>query len=197
MAVLGLSAAGAQGLPVQATPIAAAGSGPVVPAPTLLLKRDTPVHLMVINEVSTKERGVGYRFKLRVNQPVMSDGVVAIPVGTVAWGEVTSAESSGNVGKTGALSAKLVEIDLNGTAIPLVGEKKAQGKDSTGETVMAVWALGPLGLFTKGNNAKIKAGELMVGFTTADAVIMRPGAPATTPAASGSAPASPPAAPPQ
>ena len=152
-------------------------SAPVAPAGTVLLKRDTPIHLMVMSEVSTKERGIGYRFKLRVNQPVMVGGAIVIPVGALAWGEVTSATSSGNVGKSGTLSAKLLHVDLNGTFIPLTGETQAAGKNGTGEAVMAVMALGVLGLFAKGNNAKIKAGELMTGFTAEDTQVPAPPVP--------------------
>ncbi len=136
--------------------------------PTLVLRRDTPVHLMVMNEVSTKERSVGYRFKLRVNEPVIVSGVIVVPAGTLAYGEVTSAESSSNVGKSGRLSARLLNIDLRGRAIGISGETTANGKSGTGEVVAAVLGLGLLGLFAKGNNAKIKAGELMTGFTTED-----------------------------
>jgi hypothetical protein len=37
-----------------------------------------------------------------------------------------------------------------------------------------VLALGPLGLFARGNNAKIKAGELMTGFVDQDTELPRP-----------------------
>lgn len=154
-----------------AAPVAAVPDLPVdAPAlqPPLVLRRDTPVHLMVMNEVSTKERSAGYRFKLRVNEPVIVSGVTVVPAGTLAYGEVMSAESSGNVGKSGRLSARLVNIDLGGRAIGISGETTANGKSGTGEVVAAVIGLGLLGLFAKGNNAKIKAGELMTGFTTED-----------------------------
>ena len=159
-------------------------TAPLPPAGTVLLRRDTPVHLMVMSEVSTKERGIGYRFKLRVNQPVTVGGAIVIPVGTIAWGEVTSASSSGNVGKSGTLSAKLLHVDLNGTFIPLTGETQAAGKSGTGEAVMAVIALGVFGLFAKGNNAKIKAGELMTGFTAEDAQVPAPPSPVSVAPAS-------------
>ena len=136
--------------------------------PPLVLRRDTPVHLMVMNEVSTKERSVGYRFKLHVHEPVIVSGVTVVPAGTLAYGEVMSAESSGNVGKSGRLSARLLNIELGGRAIGISGETTANGKSGTGEVVAAVIGLGLLGLFAKGNNAKIKAGELMTGFTTED-----------------------------
>jgi hypothetical protein len=158
-------------------------TAPLPPADTILLKRDTPVHLMVMSEVSTKDRGIGYRFKLRVNQPVTVGGAIIIPVGTLAWGEVTSASSSGNVGKSGTLSAKLLHIDLNGTFVPLTGETQAAGKSGTGEAVMAVMALGVFGLFAKGNNAKIKAGELMTGFTAEDTQLPAPPTVTAAPAA--------------
>jgi hypothetical protein len=171
----------------QATATAMVAPTPALAVGTTLLKRDTPVHLMVMSEVSTKERGIGYRFKLRVNQPVIVGGAIVIPVGTLAWGEVTSASSSGNVGKSGTLSAKLLHVDLNGMFIPLTGETQAAGKSGTGDAVMAVMALGVLGLFAKGNNAKIKAGELMTGFTAEDAQVPAPlspvsAAPAAMPA---------------
>ena len=153
-------------VPVAAVP-ALPAAAPVV-KPPLILQRDTPVHLMVMNEVSTKERSAGYRFKLRVNEPVIVSGVIVVPAGTLAYGEVMSAESSGNVGKSGRLSARLLNIDLGGRAIGISGETTANGKSGTGEVVAAVIGLGLLGLFAKGNNAKIKAGELMTGFTTED-----------------------------
>ena len=150
------------------TPVPALPALAPVAQPPLVLQRDTPVHLMVMNEVSTKERSAGYRFKLRVNEPVIVSGVIVVPAGTLAYGEVMSAESSGNVGKSGRLSARLLNIDLGGRAIGISGETTANGKSGTGEVVAAVIGLGLLGLFAKGNNAKIKAGELMTGFTTED-----------------------------
>jgi hypothetical protein len=149
-----------------ADPASTATAG--VAAAPLILRRDTPVHLMVMSEVSTKERSAGYRFKLRVNAPVTVSGAIVIPEGTTAYGEVTSAESSGNVGKSGRLSARLLNIDLAGRIIGISGETTASGKSGTGEVVAAVLGIGLLGLFAKGNNAKIKAGELMTGFTTED-----------------------------
>ncbi len=134
----------------------------------LLLAKDTPIHLMVLNEVSTKVNTAGFRFPLLVNQPVIVDGKTMVPVGTKAWGEVVTAEKSGNVGKSGRLAARLLYIDLAGRHIAISGETQAKGKSGTEETVMGVIGLGVLGLFAKGNNAKIKAGELMTAFTVQD-----------------------------
>jgi hypothetical protein len=137
----------------------------------LILSQDTPVHLMVVNAVTTKTHQAGHRFKLRANKSVMLNGQVVIPVGATAWGEVTAADNSGNVGKSGTMSANLLYVEVNNTRYPISGGTTSKGKSGTAETIMAVLALGPLGLFAKGNNAKIKAGELMTAFTTSDVLV--------------------------
>ena len=139
--------------------------------PQLIIPRDTPVHLMVVNEVSTKDHEPGHRFRLRVDKPVVIDGQEVIAVGTTAWGELTEAKSSGNTGKRGSLAAKLSHVELAGKEIPLEGDTSAEGKSGKGETILGVLALGPLGLFAKGNNSKIKAGERMTGFVAEDFVL--------------------------
>ena len=158
-------------------PIVAAAEPATAPAAPvvlpLILRRDTPIHFMVINEVTTKTHRAGHRFKLCVDKPVIIDGIVVIAVGATAWGEVTAATGSGNVGKSGKLEAKLLYVESRGLQIPISGNNAAKGAGGGGETALGVLALGPLGLFAKGNNAKIKAGELMTGFVEQDVEIPR------------------------
>ncbi|MXO86273.1 hypothetical protein GRI38_09550 [Altererythrobacter aurantiacus] len=137
----------------------------------VVVPRDTPVHLMVLNEVSTKDHAAGHKFRLRVDRPIVVDGREVVPVGATAWGEVTDASRSGNVGKSGELAAVLTHIEFGGTHIPLEGQTTADGKSGKGETLLGVLAMGPLGLFAKGNNAKIKAGEKMVAFVAQDTLL--------------------------
>ncbi len=140
------------------------------PAP-IILPKDTPVHLMVVNEVTTKTHQAGHRFKLRVNKSVMLNGQIILPVGATAWGEVTAADDSGNIGKSGELAANLLYVEVNETRYPISGGTTSKGQSGTAETILGVLALGPFGLFAKGNNAKIKAGELMTAFTSKDMVV--------------------------
>lgn len=142
--------------------------------PTVMLKRDTPIHFMVVSEVTTKTHLAGHRFRLRVDKPVVIDGITIIAVGATAWGEVIAAKKSGNVGKSGSLEAKLLYVESGSTQIPVSGTNNAKGASGGGETALGILALGPLGLFAKGNNAKIKAGELMTGFVEQDTQIPRP-----------------------
>ena len=102
--------------------VAAPVTSSPAPLETIVIPKDTPVHLMTLTEVTTKTDTAGTRFKLRVNEDVVIDGSTVIPKGTIAWGEVTSAESSGNLGKSGRLTARLLFIELNGQRIPIEGD---------------------------------------------------------------------------
>lgn len=140
----------------------------VPPARTLILPRDTPVEMMVMAEVSTKEHGEGHRFKLRTTKALIVDGQIVVPPNALAWGEVTSAEKSGSVGKGGRLSARLLHLEHAGRTIRLEGDTSTKSRNQTGTVVAAVVGLGLLGLLARGNNAKLKAGELMTGFIGED-----------------------------
>jgi hypothetical protein len=175
MAVL-LSGAAQSGAIVEtgaATASAPATAAEPAMAP-LVLKRDTPIHFMVVSEVTTKTHTPGHRFRLRVDKPVFVDGALALPVGTIAWGEVLAAKKSGNAGKSGSLEARLLYVDVEGYRVPISGSNTAKGAGGGAETALGILALGPLGLLAKGNNAKIKAGELMTGFVEQDTEIPRP-----------------------
>lgn len=155
-------------------------SSATLPVPTalgaapIIIPRDTPIHLMTLTEVTTKTDSIGHRFKLRVNQPVVIGGATVIPVGALAWGEVTTADSSGNLGKAGSLTARLLYVEYAGQKIPISGDTSAKGRTGTAETVVGVLSLGLLGLFAKGNNAKIKAGEKITAFVTDDFTLTAP-----------------------
>ena len=146
----------------------------VPPAPpashpnTLLVEADTMVRLMVVNEVSTRTTKPGDRFLLRVDENVVVNGATVIPVGAKAWGEVLSAEASRALGRAGKLSARLLYVEAGEDRIPLTGDSKTAGANGAAETVMGVIGLGPFGLFVRGNNAKLKAGDIFNGYFERD-----------------------------
>jgi hypothetical protein len=158
--------------PVEQPP-AAAKVAAATPAPqtnVITIPRDTPVSLMAVNEVSTAKSGAGLRFKMRVNEAIIINGTAVVPVGTPAVGEVLAATDSGGLGKSGKMTAKLLHISLGEAEIPLEGDKTAKGSGA-GSAGLAVVFAGPLGLFHRGNNAKIKAGELLSGFVSEDVTL--------------------------
>jgi hypothetical protein len=137
------------------------------PATLVTLPRDTPVELMAPREVSTAEATAGEIFKLRVNKAIVIDGRTIVPAGTNAFGQVISARDSGGLGKSGRMTAKLLHIQLGGIEIPLEGEMSAKGTGA-GSAGLAVLFTGWVGFFHRGNNAKIKAGEILAGFVGTD-----------------------------
>lgn len=149
------------------------------PAPTysdisvsrpILVPRDTPVVLMAVSEVSTATALSGMRIRLRVHQPILIGGKIVVPVGTPAFGTVVTAEDSGGLGKSGRMTARLQYIRLGDADIPLDGDLSAKGTGA-GSAGVAVLFTGVVGLFHRGNNAKIKAGEIVSAFVSEDVLL--------------------------
>ena len=170
-----LAAAGSQSPEAPATaepaPVIAIPEAPAPPpAPiTLTLPKGTMLRLMVLNEVNSRDHKAGHRFVLRVDEDVKIGTATVIPIGAKAWGEVTSAAGTGGLGESGKLSAKLLYVEAGGQKIALDGTRQTKGADGTGQVVGAVIGLGIFGLLTKGNNATLKAGDIINGYTVDDA----------------------------
>ncbi len=136
----------------------------------LTLRQDTPVELMAVAEINTDKAQPGDLIRFRVNHAIEIDGRIAVPVGTPAFGEVTTAKDAGGLGKTGRMTAKLLRIQFGEIEIPLEGEMAAKGTGA-GSAGVAILLTGIAGLFHRGNNAKIKAGEIVAGFVGKDVVL--------------------------
>jgi hypothetical protein len=100
---------------------------------------------------------------------VLVNGVKVIPIGATAYGELISAQAAGGLGKRGNLTGRLLYVDVGGKELPISGDVRDDGSGGGRETAFAVLAGGLMGLFHRGNNARIKAGERMTAFTAADA----------------------------
>ena len=125
--------------------------------------RGQPVELMILHEVNSRQVKPGDRFPLRVNAPVMVDGVVAAPVGATAWGEVVAAAGTGVAGGRGRVSMRLVRLDAPTGPVALTGMTGTEGKANTAGVVIGVLSLGLGGLLIKGGNATLKAGDIVTG----------------------------------
>ena len=65
--------------------------------------------------------------------------------------------------------AKLLYVEAGDQKIPLDGSRQSAGGSGTGQVVGAVVAFGIFGLFAKGKNASLKAGEIINGYTVDEA----------------------------
>lgn len=141
------------------------------PAPQLVLPKGTMVRLMVTKEVNSRDNHPGDRFVLRVDEDVQVHGVTLIPVGSKGWAEIVDSEKSGGVGRSGKINARLLYVDVDGRHVDLEGDRQSSGSGGTGQVVASVLAFGPLGLLMKGNNAVLKAGEILNGYTVSDTIL--------------------------
>lgn len=164
------AAAGLVGLCVLATPACARPDAAAQSGRTVVLPRDTPVVLLAPSEVRSDKVAAGTLFKLRVQQAIRVGGDVVVPVGTPAFGEVVAAASSGGLGKNGTMDVKLRYIQFGDVRIPIEGGQTAKGTGA-GSAGIAVVFVGVAGLFHRGNNATIKAGELLTGFVAQDVAL--------------------------
>lgn len=134
------------------------------PAQVQAVPAGTPIRVMVLTEVSSSTAKPGYRFKLRVDEPVFVDGKPIVPVGTIAWGEIVSTEHNGAVGKAGKLTARLLYLDLPQGHQPIRGEVADKGDGNSAGVVLAVVGFGIFGLLTGGDSARLKAGDLLTAY---------------------------------
>lgn len=167
MAFAQLCTATQEAPPPAATPAVATTTAA---APLLIkLPQDTPVELIATREVSTATAKPGTPIKLQVRTAVQIGGRVVIPAGTLAWGEVVTASDAGGLGKAGKMTARLKHIQLGDITIPIDGDISSKGRK--GSVAGAVLTGGLMGLFHRGNNAKIKAGEIVSSFVAEDVVL--------------------------
>lgn len=123
----------------------------------------TRLHLMLLNEVTSRTAHAGDRFKLRVNEAVVTDGKTIVPVGATAWGEIKSLQANGSVGKSGRLGAELLYLELPSGRVPLEGSIARKGESGGGQVAMAIVGFGILGLLAQGDSARLRAGDIFIG----------------------------------
>ena len=66
----------------------------------------TPVRLRLMKTVSSAEAKVGETVDFEVTEPVISNGMVVIPKGSLAWGKVTKVEPKKRFGRGGELEVE-------------------------------------------------------------------------------------------
>lgn len=135
-----------------------------------VLRAGTPVQLQMMEEITTKKKAakVGQRFMLEVTAPVEVNGVVVVPAGTPAWGEIVSVRNKGMWGKSGHIEAKLLFARINGRQIRLTGSFDDKGKTGTAGVIGAVAFLPVAGFFLSGTSAVLPKSLPVGGFIDED-----------------------------
>ncbi|HEY5723749.1 MAG TPA: hypothetical protein VIT45_15665 [Allosphingosinicella sp.] len=143
----------------QAQPVEAVAA--VAPAPVMaVLPANTEIPLSLNETISSKTHRLGDKVALTVAQDVKVDGVVLIPQGTRAVGQVTRRSNRGSFGKSGKMDVTFRYIDLDGTQIPVEGRHHQEGSGNTAAAIGAMVAAGVVGgLMVKGKSAKVEQGR--------------------------------------
>jgi len=145
------------------------------------------VRMVTRGELSSRTSLLGDRFELEVTDDVTVNGLVMIPRGSVATGEVTRVRKKGGWGRSGILETRLVSVHVGDRQIRLQGAAGDRGRAGTAAVVGAV-LLSPLivapfvGFFVTGTSAVVPAQTLTVGYTDEEMPLELAVAPGTMPA---------------
>lgn len=134
--------------------------------PTDVIHVGTPVQLETRAELTTESKRlkVGDRVDLTVQQPLLLGSQVAIPAGSLAYGEITSVRNKGMWGKSGGISARVLYLTANGRQIRLNGSFTDRGETGTAGVVASVALIPVAGFFVTGTSAKVAPGTRVTAF---------------------------------
>jgi hypothetical protein len=148
-----------------AVPVAPTAA-PVAAAPAAVLPANTEVIVRLNEALTSEDKRLGDNFSLTVSQDVKANGLVVIPHGTRAVGQVTYRTGKGGFGKSGKLELALRYVDLDGRRIPLDGHYRQEGDGNGAAAVGAVLAAGVVGgLIVHGHSARIPEGHEFTAHT--------------------------------
>jgi hypothetical protein len=107
---------------------------------------------------------------MEVAANVERGGIVVIPAGTPAVGEITEVRNKGMWGKSGYVSARVISLRLGDRNVRLSGTFDDKGITGTGGVVAAVAFVPIAGFFTTGTSAMIASGSPVKAFLDEDLV---------------------------
>lgn len=136
-----------------------------------MLRVGTEVPLRLLEELTTggKKLRVGQRFRMETSEPVLVQGVVVIPTGSPAVGEITDVRNKGMWGKSGKLNARVLYVTVNGRQIRMTGGFDDKGvAGGVGAVAVSAIVFLPAGFFMTGTSAKVPVGAAVKGFIDED-----------------------------
>jgi hypothetical protein len=145
---------------------------PTVPAN--VLPAGTNVRLRLLSALTSQTARAGERFDLEVAEDVMLGGVVIIPRGSPASGEVTKVRHKGMWGRSGGLETRLLSIRANGVVIPIRGAVAERGETGTAGVVASILVAPVVGFFVTGTSAVLPVGTGYAGVTETDLPVILP-----------------------
>lgn len=169
---LAAAAAGQAAAPqaaIQQAPQAAILGGPT----QNVLRAGVEVPLRLEESLDSNDKTVrgGNQVRMTVASNVMLGNTVVIPAGSPATGEITDVRHKGMWGKSGRITARVLNVRVGDRLIRLTGSFDDKGTTGTAGVVGAVVLLPVAGFFMTGTSAKIPAGSGVKAFLDEDLTI--------------------------
>lgn len=122
--------------PQQQTQPLAQNTAPQPPPPApVILPAGTVLTVRVDDAIGTKTSHVGDKFSGSIVEPVVEQGVTAIPARSVVSGTVAQAQQGGKIKGSSALSLRLTSVTVKGVAYPITtGSFLHEGKGKGSRT---------------------------------------------------------------
>jgi hypothetical protein len=154
----------------QVTAVAQPATALIEPVASNVLRSGVEIPLLLREELTTKKKAVrvGQRFRMEVASAVSANGVVVIPAGTPAVGEITEVRNKGMWGKSGYINARAVSLRIGDRSVRLTGTFDDKGVTGTGGVVAAIALIPVAGFLTTGTSAMIPSGAGVKAFLDED-----------------------------
>ncbi len=140
----------------------------------VIIPAKTPVHFTLDNAVSSKTSMPGEQFQLKVAEDLMINGMVAIPAGTPATGEIIHAQKSSVFGKAGELLLVIRYIDFHGVKIKMRLFQPYQGKDATRAAMGSSFFIGAFAAFIRGGEIELPEKTFVQALVAVDTAVKLP-----------------------
>jgi len=145
----------------------------------IMLEDNTPVHLVLSDNLSSASATTGQTISFEVSEDVLVDSLVVIPRGSLAWGTVTDAQAKRRLGRAGHLDVNIDKVRLaDGQKVLLSATSHAKGGSHTGAmtagivvTSLVVWPAAPFFLFMHGHDVTIPKGTKIEAFINGNATL--------------------------
>jgi hypothetical protein len=160
-----------------AAPAIVAGMGAVIP-------QLTPVKVEIRAQLISKVTKPGTFFPLRLAEPILVNGAVAIPAGTEGMGEVVESKGGGMAGSPGVLILAARYLTVDGRTLRLRSMHIVQTGTNNQDSATAVGVLlGFPGLFITGGKTIVAEGTIAAA-KTAEVFVLTPSAATSAPTTS-------------
>ncbi len=149
-------------------PIAASSS--IVLAQIITLQDGTPVRLRLMQTLSSADATEGQTVDFEVAEPVVGQGLVLIPKGSVALGKVTKVQKKRRFGRAGELEISVDSVRLaDGSRASLRASKEKNPGPMGGARIAATVAASPVLVWVKGKEASFEKGTETAAYINGDA----------------------------